>query len=96
LAGILTGAKEALLEPVTLRRTHLQRRLITMAATSSMPLNGEFKHAHFEDPAFDPNPGFDFDDTDHDVFHGMHGDVAPLDVFDQGGYPGLSTAASQR
>ncbi|KAK1076178.1 hypothetical protein LTR33_009173 [Friedmanniomyces endolithicus] len=66
-----------------------------MAAISSMPLNGEFKHAHIDDPAFDPNPGFDFDDTDHDVFHGMHGDVAPLDVFDQGGYSALGTAASQ-
>ncbi|KAK0923032.1 hypothetical protein LTR29_018234 [Friedmanniomyces endolithicus] len=41
-----------------------------MAATSSMPLNGEFKHAHFVVPAFDPNQGFDFDDTDHDLFHG--------------------------
>jgi len=67
-----------------------------MAATSSMPLKGEFKHVYFVVPAFDPNPGFDFDDTDHDLFHSMHGDVAPLDVFDQAGYSGVSTAASQR
>ncbi|KAK1809361.1 hypothetical protein LTR12_016275 [Friedmanniomyces endolithicus] len=66
-----------------------------MAATSSMLLNDEFKHAHFVVPAFDPNPGFDFDDTDHDLFHGMHGDVAPLDVFDQAGYSDVSNAASQ-
>ncbi|KAK1066149.1 hypothetical protein LTR74_007367 [Friedmanniomyces endolithicus] len=66
-----------------------------MATTSSMPLNAEVKHAHFDNPAFDPNPGFDFDDTDHDAFHDMHGDVAPLDIYDQGGYSGLSTAASQ-
>ncbi|KAK0945943.1 hypothetical protein LTR29_002523 [Friedmanniomyces endolithicus] len=66
-----------------------------MAAASSMPVNSEFRHAHFNDPAFDPNPGFDFDDTDHDVLHGMHEDVASLDDFDQEGYSGLSNAAAQ-
>ncbi|TKA63327.1 hypothetical protein B0A55_09489 [Friedmanniomyces simplex] len=66
-----------------------------MIATSPIQPNGEYQHAIFADPAFDPHPGFDFDDTDHDVLRGMQNDLAPLSVFNHGGYSGLSTVARQ-
>lgn len=44
-----------------------------------------FAPASFDDPAFDPHPGFDFDDHNDEDLRNMQNNIASLNVFHGGG-----------
>ncbi|KAK3670794.1 hypothetical protein LTR78_009366 [Recurvomyces mirabilis] len=67
-----------------------------MSASPPYEQDGALQSAHFGDPAFDPNSGFDFAGFSDGVLRAMHDThSAHLGICDAGGYSELGIGASQ-